>query len=140
MGGVGRFYSRPKVKDPGWVGGQGAELAPSWLQQAPPVRPTHPDFSCLLSHTTLPPIRSQDPLLMMQIISSAIVNAPPPHPVVRMLMRTNFACSCWGCFRGGVCFGWAQVQVPSCLARCAVLRYRHALGTRLGWLVGVACC
>lgn len=29
---------------------------------------------------------------MPQIISSAIVNAPPPHPVVKMLMRTNFAC------------------------------------------------
>ena len=29
---------------------------------------------------------------MAQIISSAIVNAPPPHPVVKMLMRTNFAC------------------------------------------------
>lgn len=28
----------------------------------------------------------------LQIISSAIVNAPPPHPVVKMLMRTNFAC------------------------------------------------
>jgi hypothetical protein len=32
-----------------------------------------------------------DPLFMCQIISSAIVNAPPPHPVTKMLMRTNFA-------------------------------------------------
>ena len=41
------------------------------------------------------------PAAAMQIISSAIVNAPPPHPVVKMLMRTNFACelllwmTCW---------------------------------------------
>jgi hypothetical protein len=35
---------------------------------------------------------SDDPLYMCQIISSAIVNAPPPHPVTKMLMRTNFAC------------------------------------------------
>jgi hypothetical protein len=39
-----------------------------------------------------PPSRSDDPLFMCQVISSAIVNAPPPHPVVKMLMRTNFAC------------------------------------------------
>ncbi|PRW44508.1 plasma membrane [Chlorella sorokiniana] len=50
VGGVGRLYSRPKIKDVG-----------------------------------------EDPLFMPQIISSAIVNAPPPHPVVKMLMRTNFA-------------------------------------------------
>lgn len=50
VGGVGRLYSRPKIRDP-----------------------------------------SDDPLYMPQIISSAIVNAPPPHPVVKMLMRTNFA-------------------------------------------------
>ena len=34
---------------------------------------------------------SEDPLYMPQIISSAIVNAPPPHPVIRMMVRTNFA-------------------------------------------------
>lgn len=50
VGGVGRFYSRPKIKNVG-----------------------------------------DDPRFMCQIISSAIVNAPPPHPVVKMLMRTNFA-------------------------------------------------
>ncbi|KAL4858911.1 Obg-like ATPase 1 [Chlorella vulgaris] len=50
VGGVGRFYSRPKIKNIG-----------------------------------------DDPLFMCQIISSAIVNAPPPHPVTKMLMRTNFA-------------------------------------------------
>ncbi len=33
----------------------------------------------------------EDPLYMVQIISSAIMNAPPPLQVVRMLMRTNFA-------------------------------------------------
>ncbi|GAB4814045.1 hypothetical protein N2152v2_001091 [Parachlorella kessleri] len=42
---------------------------------------SHPKFKDL----------SQDPLYMPQIISSAIVNAPPPHPVIRMMVRTNFA-------------------------------------------------
>ena len=32
-----------------------------------------------------------DPLYMAQIISSAIMNAPPPLQAVRMLLRTNFA-------------------------------------------------
>ena len=32
-----------------------------------------------------------DPLFIAQIISSAIMNAPPPLGVVKMLMRTNFA-------------------------------------------------
>lgn len=34
----------------------------------------------------------QDPLFMVQIISSAVMNSPPPRGVVDMLMRTNFAC------------------------------------------------
>lgn len=29
---------------------------------------------------------------MPQIVSSAIMNAPPPHGIVKMLMRTNWAC------------------------------------------------
>jgi len=33
----------------------------------------------------------EDPLFMVQVISSAIMNAPPPLGVVSMLMRTNFA-------------------------------------------------
>jgi hypothetical protein len=28
---------------------------------------------------------------MPQIISSAIMNGPPPHPVISMMIRTNFA-------------------------------------------------
>lgn len=50
VGGVGRIYSHPKVKD---------------------VR--------------------EDPAYMVQIISSAIMNAPPPNPIVKLLVQTNFA-------------------------------------------------
>lgn len=50
VGGVGRLYSRPKIKPLG-----------------------------------------DDPLFMVQIISSAIMNAPPGHQVVKMLLRTNWA-------------------------------------------------
>lgn len=48
------------------------------------LQPVHIEFGCARCR--------DDPLFMAQIISSAIVNAPPPHPVVKMLMRTNFAC------------------------------------------------
>lgn len=112
MGGVGRFYSRPKIKNIG--------CAVTWQYNACTCCParTHCDGSqckhriavhgkCRLdsrSHVLqcgfLHSLRSfscslescrDDPLFMCQIISSAIVNAPPPHPVTKMLMRTNFA-------------------------------------------------
>lgn len=31
-------------------------------------------------------------MFMPQIVSSAIVNAPPPGGIVKMLMKTNWAC------------------------------------------------
>lgn len=76
--------------------------APSVLSPLP--RSADPLFICRLSlapHACSPacplpaPLlpRSADPLFICQIISSAIVNAPPPHPVTKMLMRTNFACA-----------------------------------------------
>lgn len=37
------------------------------------------------------PTLADDPLYMPQIISSAIMNGPPGHNIVRMLLRTNFA-------------------------------------------------
>lgn len=43
----------------------------------------------LYSRPKRPP--AQDPLFMAQIISSAIMNAPPPRQVVGMLMRTDLA-------------------------------------------------
>lgn len=41
------------------------------------------------SHPKIDP--HNDPLYMVQIISSAIMNAPPPLQVVKMMLRTNFA-------------------------------------------------
>lgn len=65
-------------------------MHPAAQLHEPCCQPTH----LPLPDTPLPPhtpLCRHDPLFMPQIISSAIMNSPPPFGVVKMLMRTNVA-------------------------------------------------
>ena len=98
---------------------------------------------CLPTHPTgvLSRCRSDDPLFMAQIISSAIMNAPPGHQVVKMLLRTNWARECCPRVGGGRSRGagvgepcW-QPSVPVCAAppgRDCCSRARAAQRLRAG--------
>jgi hypothetical protein len=69
-----------------------AALDSGWHQRSPCAASLTKELQALTPQCVCG--RSLDPLFMPQIISSAIMNAPPPRAVVRTLHRTNWASEC----------------------------------------------